>query len=111
MRRRQRNGETTRQRSVSLSDREWAEIGRRADKLRVSRSRFVADRALATPEAGERIDTGMSTLATYQMVLTHMTELQAALPESGSPIDLLAVLAALDRIDCRLALLTGGLAA
>jgi len=109
MRRRPHSGDTTRQRSVSLSDREWAEIGRRADRHRVSRSRFIADHVLTPPQGGNQDNTVANTLATYQMVLTKLNALQTIILETESTIDLIVLLTAFDRVDRRLAFLAGGL--
>ena len=107
MRKRPQTGATTRQRSVSLTDQEWTRVGQLAREHGVSRSRYVADR-VTDPDTLASGCANLSDIAIVAEVHRQFDALLAHLPEETGQIDLLAVLAQLDRIDRRLKRLACG---
>lgn len=98
MKRRAQKNEKTQPRKVSLTDPEWDEIKRQADKKGVSRSRYIAERTLGADGPNSASEDIFDLLSAYREAVRALDTLLDAVSASPSEIDILHVVQRLNRL-------------
>ncbi len=98
MKRRTRTNEKTQPRKVSLTNAEWTEIKRKADRKGVSRSRYIAERTLGSSGPISASENIFDLLFAYREAVRALDNLVAATFASPNEIDILLVVQRLDRL-------------
>ena len=99
MKRRARTDEKTKPRKVSLTDAEWHEIKRQADRKGVSRSRYIAERTLVSGRPTSASGDIFDLLFAYREAVRALDTLLDAVSASASENDILHVVQRLDRLN------------
>ncbi|MFG6517844.1 MULTISPECIES: hypothetical protein [unclassified Sulfitobacter] len=99
MKRRARTDEKTKPRKVSLTDAEWHEIKRQADRKGVSRSRYIAERTLVSGRPTSASGDIFDLLFAYREAVRVLDALLEAVFASPNEIDILFVMQRLDRLN------------
>ena len=99
MKRRARTEEKTQPRKVSLTEAEWAEIKRQADRKGVSRSRYIAERALGSGGPTSASEDIFDLLFAYREAVRALDTLLEAVFVSPNEIDILLVVQRLDGLN------------
>ena len=99
MKRRARTDEKTKPRKVSLTDAEWHEIKRQADRKGVSRSRYIAERTLVSGRPTSASGDIFDLLFAYREAVRVLDALLEAVFASASENDILHVVQRLDRLN------------
>ena len=92
MKRRARTDEKTKPRKVSLTDAEWHEIKRQADRKGVSRSRYIAERTLVSGRPTSASGDIFDLLFAYREAVRVLDALLEAVFASPNEIDILFVM-------------------
>lgn len=99
MKRRSRTDEKTQPRKVSLTDAEWLEIKRQADRKGVSRSRHIAERMLGSDGNTSASEDIFDLLFAYHEAVRALDGLLDAVFASPNEIDILLVVQRLNRLN------------
>jgi ACT domain-containing protein len=99
MKRRTQTDEKTQPRKVSLTVPEWEEIKRQADRKGVSRSRYIAERALRSDGPTGGSEDIFDLLFAYREAVRALNNLLDAVSASPSEIDILHVVQRLNRLN------------
>ncbi|MEL6960521.1 MAG: hypothetical protein AAGL89_16375 [Pseudomonadota bacterium] len=105
MQKRPRSQDTKRNRPIGFTDAEWTTISAAAANQNVSKSRYVADRALNDQNLRPHTPDDLQLIMAHQAMLTTLENLCAALPENETNIDCLQVLSVVSKIDRHLHLI------
>jgi hypothetical protein len=99
MKRRAQTDEKTHPRKVSLTDPEWEEIKRQADRDGVSRSRYIAARTLGAAVPTSASEDILDLLFAYREAVRTLNSLLKTVSASPSEIDILLVAKRLDQLE------------
>jgi len=105
MQKRPRSNTKKRNRPIGFTDLEWEAISAAAANQNVSKSRYVADRALNDQNLRPHKPDDLQLIMAHHAVLTTLENLCAALPENETNIDCLYVLEVVNKIDRHLYLI------
>lgn len=91
--------EKRRNRPVSFTDHEWSDIGKKASKLRIPKTRYVSSRALHDYEARPHTPDELQLVMAHKAALKTLYELSGLLAHSNDALDVIAVMDRLEKIE------------